>query len=290
MHYEPLQEVGRLPRHDLLRMITEGAFILILDQQECMQERHVHTGEALVALFPSFAPIIAEDPAESEKLLKFRNLMATATCAIQGKNKKGYLLDIITFLTDGCGIKYVTGTGQTSKTDCRVQIYVQETGVEIRRRRCSSGGKTWKLISPSQQANRSSNYSSSLWAPRTKRARKTEAVVPVDPEVAACTRDLSLFEETWVAAQKVSGKPSSFTASPGSAAGSEAFNPVVSSSQLGMSRSQGSTGSQSSSDAIVDVDILFDRYTAVSPNAVVNSPAASDSLCVFFDANSNAKY
>ena len=61
---------------------------------------------------------------EKQKLFRFRNLMVVATpYIIPSKWNKEHLLDIVTRLTEGKEVKYITGGGQTSATKRRVLVY-----------------------------------------------------------------------------------------------------------------------------------------------------------------------
>lgn len=60
---------------------------------------------------------------EQEKLRQFHSMMSIACQVIPPKLNKKHLLDIVTRLTEGKGIEYIPGGGETERTRNRVKIY-----------------------------------------------------------------------------------------------------------------------------------------------------------------------
>jgi hypothetical protein len=281
-----LEEIGSLNRSNVRRTVVEAAYIVLLHQQEQLQLRHVHSAQDLILLYPSFASIVdGEDNEESAKLLLFRNYMATAVCAVRAQNSKGYLLDLVTLLTGGWGCKYVTGTGQTRRTDCRVQIFLQEGGVAIRHRQSSRGRKKRKRLPPDQSASSSGSDSvSSLWVPHKERIRAASgaAATGAPPMTSnhSPLHDQMPFRVSWASVEVgdhfhghlnfVGPRSVSLSTAGASSSSSSSFStlalPML---DTNISLSQDSTGSSSSCDnSLVNVDVLYERYIAVSPHAV----------------------
>ena len=122
------EDVGFLSQKDETRLCFEVAFILMFQfvhRERIMTELNIDMNE-LLEKYPEFIPL---DEDEKKSLLLYRNVMKVAMHIIPAKNHKNHLLEIVTRMTEGRDMKYVTGSGQTAATTRRVQIYEIEGGI-----------------------------------------------------------------------------------------------------------------------------------------------------------------
>jgi hypothetical protein len=83
--------------------------------------------------YPAFnSPSISND--ERLKLLEFCNCTRVIQCLIPPHNNKEHILDLVSRLTEGYSVRYVTGTGMTEETARRYEIIHIEGDLRIRHR------------------------------------------------------------------------------------------------------------------------------------------------------------
>ena len=86
--------------------------------------------DILLHKYPEFLNIPYEREKELVLLLNFRNFMKVCTTAFPtAKFQKAHFLDIVTRLSEGHHMRYVTGSGAKAATERRVLIYERETGI-----------------------------------------------------------------------------------------------------------------------------------------------------------------
>ena len=119
-------DVRRMERSDERRMCFEAALVLVLSYfPEGFAVKYANASD-LVANYPEFAEV---EPPELLKLLNFRNMLSVALLLLPANHNRSHLLDVVTRLTEGRNVKYVTGSGAAIGTRRRVLIYQREGGV-----------------------------------------------------------------------------------------------------------------------------------------------------------------
>ena len=83
--------------------------------------------EALLSAYPEFESI--DESVEIEKLRAFANFMNFSFYFITPKYNRQHVFNIVTKITEGKDVKYVTGSGKTQCTANRVLIYNREGGI-----------------------------------------------------------------------------------------------------------------------------------------------------------------
>jgi len=110
-------------RSDESRLCFEAALVLVLANRP---EGLVVQYQCLNRLLREYPEFIETEEIEQTKLLHFRNLMAVALLVIPANHNRAHLLNLITRLTEGRCVKYVTGSGAMRSTRRRVLIYERE--------------------------------------------------------------------------------------------------------------------------------------------------------------------
>lgn len=111
-------------KHEELRLFVEAAFLRlalrhgVLEDALCPEDM-----ETFLQMYPTFCGLA---DAEQERLMVFRNYMALAVRYIEPHQNRDYLLDLITRLAEGCGVRHVPGSGATLATRNRIDIYRKE--------------------------------------------------------------------------------------------------------------------------------------------------------------------
>ena len=82
--------------------------------------------DSLSRLLREYPEFMDTEEIEQTKLLHFRNLMAVALLIIPANHNRAHLLNLITRLSEGRCVKYVTGSGAMRSTRRRVLIYERE--------------------------------------------------------------------------------------------------------------------------------------------------------------------
>ena len=82
---------------------------------------------SLLAKYPEFQSI--DKNVELDKLRAFANYMNFALHFITAKYNRQHVFNIVTKITDGKDVKYITGSGKTKSTADRVLIYNREGGI-----------------------------------------------------------------------------------------------------------------------------------------------------------------
>jgi hypothetical protein len=110
-------------RNDESRLCFEAALVLVLANRVEGQAVQSHCLTRLLREYPEF---LDTEEIEQTKLLHFRNLMSVALLVIPANHNRAHLLNLITRLTEGRCVKYVTGSGAMRSTRRRVLIYERE--------------------------------------------------------------------------------------------------------------------------------------------------------------------
>jgi hypothetical protein len=110
-------------RSDESRLCFEAAVVLVLANRPEGQAVQYHCLNRLLRDYPEF---VETEEIEQTKLLHFRNLMAVSLQIIPANHNRAHLLNLITRLTEGRCVKYVTGSGAMRSTRRRVLIYERE--------------------------------------------------------------------------------------------------------------------------------------------------------------------
>lgn len=110
-------------RSDESRLCFEAALVLVLANRPEGQAVQYQCMNRLLREYPEF---FETEEIEQTKLLHFRNLMAVALLVIPANHNRAHLLNLITRLTEGRCVKYVTGSGAMRSTRRRVLIYERE--------------------------------------------------------------------------------------------------------------------------------------------------------------------
>ena len=110
-------------RSDENRLCFEAAVVLVLANRAEGQAVQYHCMNRLLREYPEFSET---EEIEQTKLLHFRNLMTVALLIIPANHNRAHLLNLITRLTEGRCVKYVTGSGAMRSTRRRVLIYERE--------------------------------------------------------------------------------------------------------------------------------------------------------------------
>jgi hypothetical protein len=115
------------------RLVFEAAIIMLLYlRRDIVNYNYPYkTIQEFLAEYPEFN---SETEEEVVKLFNFANCMKVAIQLIKPKLHKSQLLVLCTRLTEGKGVKYVTGSGQKAETKRRVAIYEHEGGVKAEAR------------------------------------------------------------------------------------------------------------------------------------------------------------
>jgi len=111
--------ISPLSRFNEQFLLLEASFILLMASNSDVVSQFMSMEEFL----NSYEDFKYQSTVEQEKLLAFRNMMVVAVKLIPPKLQKAHLLDIVTRITEGREVKYITGGGQTPATSRRVVIY-----------------------------------------------------------------------------------------------------------------------------------------------------------------------
>jgi hypothetical protein len=115
----------KMKPNDQRRLCFEAALVLLHYPTVHQSGQLMETPEELFVKYPEFVSPSVDDK-EAHSLVKFRNFMYVAVQLIQPQNHKNHLLDLVTRLSEGRGVKYITGSGETMATSRRVKIYRKE--------------------------------------------------------------------------------------------------------------------------------------------------------------------
>lgn len=114
----------RLKKDDEKRLCYECCFIMLYNYMTKKENENLFTDvPKLLQAYPSFRGLSAS---ELNVLNTFRNTMKIAQICIRPQGHKGHLLEIVTRISEGKDVKYITGSGQTTATKHRVIIYETE--------------------------------------------------------------------------------------------------------------------------------------------------------------------
>jgi hypothetical protein len=116
----------KLKKADELRICLDAAFVMLLLYRQYAPQMAVRHAEEMLQLYPEFLNIHGD---ELKCLMTYRNVMNVAMQCICPRFNKNRLLVLVTRIVEGCTKRYVTGSGQTDQTSCRVLIYERESGV-----------------------------------------------------------------------------------------------------------------------------------------------------------------
>lgn len=119
----------KLKKEDERRLIYEAALIVLVsfrpDIHAAAAIQPYNGIEDLLHAYPQFRNLDVE---ELVKLLHFSNFMKFALVIVPAKGNKSLLLDLVTRITEGKYVKYITGGGPTAKTRRRIEVYEHEGG------------------------------------------------------------------------------------------------------------------------------------------------------------------
>lgn len=137
-----LFDIGKAKKESEDRLVFEAAIIMLLYlRQDIVNYNYPYKSiEEFLTEYPDFQK---ENEEEIVKLFNFANCMKVAVQLIKPKLHKSQLLVLCTRLTEGKGVKYVTGSGQKAETKRRVAIYEHEGGVKAEQR---PWRLSWNLI------------------------------------------------------------------------------------------------------------------------------------------------
>lgn len=112
----------RVEDERLLMLEVAVIILLSLHPEKCTLKYVDNT--ALLLTYPEFQSI--DGSVELDKLRSFANYMNFAFYFITPNYNRQHVFNIVTKITDGCGVKYITGSGKTKSTSDRVLIYNRE--------------------------------------------------------------------------------------------------------------------------------------------------------------------
>jgi hypothetical protein len=111
-------------------LFIEACVILIMSREPSSDE-YLSNMEDFLLTYQDFKELSI---VEIESLLRFHNMMLLAIRTIYPKQNKSHLLEIVTRLTEGKDVHYVTGGGERLETRNRVLIYERVGGLRKRQR------------------------------------------------------------------------------------------------------------------------------------------------------------
>jgi hypothetical protein len=150
--------ISRSDVHHEERLCFEMAF-LDLYRNFAGPSVFINDQEAFLTKYPEFRGDGLIDASEMAVLMKFRNNMALAMTVIKATGHKNHLMDLVTRYTEGKGVAYIAGTGQSKKTSRRVLIFRREGNVPLITK--ASKGEKSKKTAPCGTSNSRVNVSSS---------------------------------------------------------------------------------------------------------------------------------
>lgn len=112
----------RVEDERLLMLEVVVIILLSLHPEKCTVKYVDNT--ALLLTYPEFQSI--DGSVELDKLRSFANYMNFAFYFITPNYNRQHVFNIVTKITDGYGVKYITGSGSTKSTSDRVLIYNRE--------------------------------------------------------------------------------------------------------------------------------------------------------------------
>lgn len=116
-------DTQRRERSDECRLCFEAAVVMVLANRPEGKAVQYDSLNILLREYPEF---LDTEEIEQTKLLFFRNLMAVALLILPANHNRAHLLNLITRITEGRCVKYVTGSGAMRSTRRRVLIYERE--------------------------------------------------------------------------------------------------------------------------------------------------------------------
>eukprot|EP00602_Paraphysomonas_sp_CaronLab_P005970 CAMPEP_0185035384 /NCGR_PEP_ID=MMETSP1103-20130426/26616_1 /TAXON_ID=36769 /ORGANISM="Paraphysomonas bandaiensis, Strain Caron Lab Isolate" /LENGTH=485 /DNA_ID=CAMNT_0027572427 /DNA_START=232 /DNA_END=1689 /DNA_ORIENTATION=- len=115
-----------MEKADERRLCFEAALVMVLSYRPEAAEIKYSSVSELCESYPEFLDV---DHIEQVKLLNFRNFMAISLLLLPPNHNRSHLMDVVTRITEGRNVKYVTGSGAAVTTRRRVLIYQREGGV-----------------------------------------------------------------------------------------------------------------------------------------------------------------
>lgn len=122
-----------------IRIILHATVIYLFSLNPLVQDRLYKSTDDLLRAYPQFKEQLlplerSDNNKELNNLLIFRNYMVIALLLLPAKENKIFLLRIIERL-EGSNEQYITGTGQKPSTTRRCDIFHQESGTEMMKKR-----------------------------------------------------------------------------------------------------------------------------------------------------------
>jgi hypothetical protein len=116
-------------RTDEKRLMFEMALIVIYYLTKKYFNRPYADMSAFLSAYPELSQSWGISDGERVKLFHFANFMRCSQRLLPVVNRKrAHLMDLVTRLTEGYTVKYITGSGQTRSTSLRVLCYERECG------------------------------------------------------------------------------------------------------------------------------------------------------------------
>ena len=120
-------EMRSIKVEDERLLMFEVVVIILLSLHPEKCKFKYEDNHALLAKYPEFQSI--DKNVELDKLRAFANYMNFALHFITAKYNRQHVFNIVTKITDGKDVKYITGSGKTKSTADRVLIYNREGGI-----------------------------------------------------------------------------------------------------------------------------------------------------------------
>ena len=120
-------EMRSIKVEDERLLMFEVVVIILLSLHPEKCKFKYEDNHSLLAKYPEFQSI--DKNVELDKLRAFANYMNFALHFITAKYNRQHVFNIVTKITDGKDVKYITGSGKTKSTADRVLIYNREGGI-----------------------------------------------------------------------------------------------------------------------------------------------------------------
>ena len=120
----PEMRTAKIDDEKLLMLEAVTIILLSFHPEKCAFK--YQDNDALITSYPEFESI---GKVELDKLCGFANFMNFAFYFISANMNRQHIFNIVTRITEGKDVRYVTGTGKTKSTSDRVLIYNREGDV-----------------------------------------------------------------------------------------------------------------------------------------------------------------
>lgn len=116
--------ITEMKRSDERRRCFEAALVMLLASRPEGRNIQFPDQQSFLEAYPLFRAV--NDKSEIEALMNFCNMIKVVMLLMNCHNKKAHILDLVTRITEGSGVKYVTGSGEREETKNRVLIFETE--------------------------------------------------------------------------------------------------------------------------------------------------------------------